>query len=194
MQKERDSGSPGQSQTGTVTDCVDEERSEASPVRYRHKLGLLLVVAALVVIFDQLSKLWVAANRPEMELVPGFIDLVYVRNWGAAFGLLASHTELLIAIGIAGSIILLVFFHYMSPVADLGVLSFALLLGGAVGNLVDRIRFGYVVDFISVQFIRWPPFNIADASITVGIFALLYFFYRSGVFSQTYERSHRARG
>ena len=194
MQKERDSGSPGQSQTGTVPDCVKEERSEASPVRYRRKLGLLLVVAALVVIFDQLSKLWVAANRPEMELVPGFIDLVYVRNWGAAFGLFASHTELLIAVGITGSIVLLVFFHYVSPVTVLGVLSFALLLGGAVGNLVDRIRLGYVVDFISVQFIRWPPFNIADASITVGIFALLYFFYRSGVFSQTYERSHRARG
>ena len=194
MQKERDSGCPGQSQTGTVPDCVDKERSEASPVRYRRKLGLLLVVAALVVTFDQLSKLWVAANGPEMDLVPGFLDIVYVLNWGAAFGLLASHTELLIAIGITGSIVLLVFFHYVSPVTVLGVLSFALLLGGAVGNLTDRIRLGYVIDFISVQFIRWPPFNIADASITVGIFALLYFFYRSGVFSQTYERSHRARG
>jgi len=151
---------------------------------------LLLIVAGLVVIADQLTKLWIDANRPHMNLLPGFIDLVYVTNAGAAFGLLASHTELLIALGIAGSIAILVFFCYFCPGNTLGVLAFALLLGGAVGNLADRIRLGYVIDFISVRFVRWPPFNIADAAITVGIFALIYYFYSSGAFRKAYERGH----
>ena len=197
MQKEQDNGSPDQLEASKITDYVDEDKSKASPARHRRELGLLLVVAALVVALDQLSKLWIDANidanRPQIELLPGFLDLIYVKNQGSAFGLLASQTELLIALGIAGLVTILVFFHYFSPVKTVGVLSFAFILGGAVGNLIDRIRLGYVIDFISVQLVRWPPFNIADAGIAVGIFALICFFYKSGVFSKAYERSHRSK-
>jgi len=193
MQKQHDNGSPHELEARRTTNSVDADESQASPASRRSKLSLLLIVAALVVTLDQLSKLWIEANRPQMELLPGFLDLVYVTNHGAAFGLLASHTELLIALGIAGSIAILVFFCYFSPANTLGLLSFALILGGAVGNLVDRIRIGFVIDFISFQFVRWPPFNIADAAITVGIFALIYYFYRSGAFRKAYERGHRSR-
>lgn len=173
---------------------VDGDKTETSQFTYKRQLRLLLVVAGLVVIFDQLSKLWIDANRPDMELLPGFLDLVYVTNHGAAFGLLASHTELLIALGIAGSVVILVFFRYFCPVSTLGALSFAFVLGGAVGNVIDRIRHGYVIDFISFQPLPWPPFNIADAAITVGIFALIYYFYRSGAFGKRHGRRHAAEG
>jgi signal peptidase II len=83
-----------------------------------------------------------------------------------------------------------VFFRYFSPVSTMGILAFALVLGGAVGNLTDRIRHGFVIDFISVQLIRWPPFNVADTAITVGIVGLIYYLYTSGAFRRAYERGH----
>jgi signal peptidase II len=176
---------------------VGEDKSKVSRSKYRGRLRLLLIVAALVVVLDQLSKLWARANVSEiykLELLPGFLDLIRVENSGSSFGLFSNHTELLIALGIAGSVIILVFLYYFPPATTVGMLSFALILGGAVGNLIDRIRLGYVTDFISIhvqELFYWFPFNIADAALTVGIFALIYYFYKSGVFRKAYERNHR---
>ena len=186
----QDNGSPSKLVTSKVTDFVGEDKSKVSPGKYRSKLRLLLIVTALVVILDQLSKLWIAANRPptHLELLPGFINLVFVKNYGVVFGLLSDHTELRIALSVAGSVIILVFLHYHPPTTTLGTLSLALILGGGVGNLIDRIRLGYVIDFISFQLFRWPAFNIADAALTVGLFALIYYFYKSRVFRKAHER------
>ena len=186
----QDNGSPSKLVTSKVTDFVGEDKSKVSPGKYRSKLRLLLIVTALVVILDQLSKLWIAANRPptHLELLPGFINLVFVKNYGVVFGLLSGHTELHIALSVAGSVIILVFLHYHPPTTTLGMLSLALILGGGVGNLIDRIRLGYVIDFISFQLFRWPAFNIADAALTVGLFALIYYFYKSRVFRKAHER------
>jgi signal peptidase II len=186
----QDNGSPSKLVTSKVTDFVGEVKSKVSPGKYRSKLRLLLIVTALVVTLDQLSKLWIAANRPptDLELLPGFINLVFVKNYGVVFGLLSGHTELRIALSVAGSVIILVFLHYHPPTTTLGTLSLALILGGGVGNLIDRIRLGYVIDFISFQLFRWPAFNIADAALTVGLFALIYYFYKSRVFRKAHER------
>jgi signal peptidase II len=173
---------------------VSEDKSKVSPGKYRGRLRLFLIVAALVVALDQLSKLWIHANRPQIELLPGFLDLVYVKNYGAIFGLVHNHTELFIALGIAGSVIILVFLYYFRPATTMGTVSFALILSGAVGNLIDRIRLGFVIDFISIHLqdtFHWPAFNIADAALTVGILMLLYYLYKSGVFRKAYERNHR---
>ena len=191
MQKVQDNESPGNLVTSRITDLVGEDKSKVSSGKYRGKLRLFLIVAALVVTLDQLSKLWIDANRPQIEFLPGFLSLVYVENSGAIFGLIANQTELLIALGIAGSITILVFIHYFPPATTVGMLSFALILSGAVGNLIDRIRLGYVIDFLSIQLFRWPAFNIADAATVVGIFTLIYYFYKSGVFRRAHERSHR---
>ena len=191
MQKVQDNESPGNLVTSRITDFVGEDKSKVSSGKYRGKLRLFLIVAALVVTLDQLSKLWIDANRPQIEFLPGFLSLVYVENSGAIFGLIANQTELLIALGIAGSIIILVFIYYFPPATIVGMLSFALILSGAVGNLIDRIRLGYVIDFLSIQLFRWPAFNIADAATVVGIFTLIYYFYKSGVFRRAHERSHR---
>jgi len=191
MQKVQDNESPGNLVTSRITDFVGEDKSKVFSGKYRGKLRLFLIVAALVVTLDQLSKLWIDANRPQIEFLPGFLSLVYVENSGAIFGLIANQTELLIALGIAGSITILVFIHYFPPATTVGMLSFALILSGAVGNLIDRIRLGYVIDFLSIQLFRWPAFNIADAATVVGIFTLIYYFYKSGVFRRAHERSHR---
>jgi signal peptidase II len=189
-----DNGSPSKLGVRKITDFVGEDKSKASPGKYRGKLRLFLIVAALVVALDQLSKLWINTNRPQTELLPGFLDLVYVENTGAIFGLFHSHTELFIVLGIAVSVIILVFLHYFPPATNVGMVSFALILSGAVGNLIDRIRLGYVIDFIIIhvqELFRWPAFNIADTALTVGILTLIYYFYKSGGFRKAYERNHK---
>jgi signal peptidase II len=189
----QDNESPSKLEVRKTTGFVGEDKSKVSSGKYRGRLRLLLIVAALVVTLDQLSKLWIDANRPQIVLLPGFLDLVYVRNYGAIFGLFHSHTELFIALGIAGSVIILVFLYYFPPATTVGTVSFALILSGAVGNLIDRIRLGYVIDFISIHLqdlFHWFPFNIADAALTVGILMLLYYLYKSGVFRKAYERNH----
>jgi signal peptidase II len=192
MQKGQDNGSPSKLETSKIPDLVSEDKSEVSPGKYRGRLRLFLIVAALVVILDQLSKLWINVNRPQTELLPGFLDLVYVENTGAILGLFHNHSEVFIALGIAGVIVILVFLRYFPPATTLGAVSFALILGGAVGNLIDRIRLGYVIDFVSLHLrdlFRWPAFNVADTALTVGIVVLIYYFYKSRVFGKAYERN-----
>ena len=190
----QDNGSPGKTETSKIPNFVGEDKSKVARGKSRDRLGLFLFVTVLVVVLDQLSKLWIAAHRPQIELLPGFLDLRYTENTGAIFGLVHSHTEVFIGLGIAGVIVLLVFLHYFRPVTTVGVLSFALILSGAVGNLIDRIRLGYVVDFVSLHvrdLFFWPAFNVADAALTVGILALIYYFYKSRVFGKAYERTSK---
>ena len=155
----------------------------------RKKIALSLPVAALVVALDQLSKLWVRNNLPEIELLPGFLDFIYVKNYGSAFGLLANQTFLLIAITIASLIIILLFLHRLPSISTLTIVSAGLILGGAIGNLIDRLRFGYVVDFIDVHLqnlFHWPTFNLADAAVVIGIFIFIYSIYRSSLLSKAH--------
>jgi len=193
----QDDGPPSKLGARKITDFVGEDKSKVSASKYRGKLRLLLIVAALVVALDQLSKLWVRVNLPQIakiELLPGFLDLVHVENTGAIFGLLSNHTEVFTALGIAGLVIILVFIYYFPPATTVGMLSFALILGGVVGNLIDRLRLGHVTDFISIHLqdlFYWFPFNIADAALIVGIFILIYYFYQLGVFRKAYERNDR---
>jgi signal peptidase II len=196
----QDNGAPSKLEIHeTIRFVGGEDKSRIFSGRYRGKLRLLLIVTALVVTLDQLSKLWVRANlfqTDSIELLPGFLELVRIDNSGAIFGLLSSHTELLIALGIAGSVIILIFLYYFPPVNNLGVVSFALILGGAVGNLIDRIRLSYVTDFISIHLkdlFHWFPFNIADAAVTVGVFILIYYFYKAGIFRKEYEHNRESR-
>ena len=192
MQKGQDNGSPSKLETSKIPDLVSKDKSEVSPGKYRGRLRLFLIVAVLAVIIDQLIKLWIDANRPQIELLPGFLDLRYAENTGAIFGLFHNHTEVFIALGIAGVIVILMFLRYFPPTTTLGAVSFALILGGAVGNLIDRIRLGYVIDFVSLHLRDlppWPAFNVADTALTVGILVLIYYFYKSRVFGKAYERN-----
>lgn len=149
------------------------------------------LVATLVVVGDQLSKSWIRSNLAIGQSLPegGFFFLTRIHNTGSAFGLFRDHTFPLTIVGFVGIAILFVYAFYVCrrfPLLNNALSKAALgsILGGAVGNLIDRLRFGYVTDFIGVGI--WPPFNVADSSITVGavVFAgcLIYL-----VFSQRQE-------
>ncbi|MCD6390726.1 MAG: signal peptidase II [Dehalococcoidia bacterium] len=185
----QDNGSPSKLVASKTTDFVGEDKSKVSPGKHKSKLRLFLLVTALVVALDQLSKLRIAANQPptSLEFLPGFINLVFVKNYGVVFGLFSNHKGLHIALSIAGSLIILALLHYHPPTTTLGMSSLALILGGGLGNLIDRIRLGYVIDFINFQLFRWPAFNIADAAIIVGTFTLIYYFCKSGILRKHYE-------
>jgi signal peptidase II len=174
---------------------VDRDNSKL-PLRDSIKKAILcLIVIALVSALDQLSKLWIRAHLALGESLPltDRLSLIYIGNTGSAFGLLANQAFLIIIISIAGLLFILLFLRYLSPASTLSIVSIGLILGGAVGNLIDRLRFGYVTDFIYFRLwgnFHWPAFNIADAAITVGVFVLIYSFYKSGVFRKAYERNH----
>lgn len=140
---------------------------------------LFLGVGALVFLVDQASKYVVQRNlsvgemwNPVLFLKP-FVTLTHVTNTGAAFGLFQEHGTLfaMVAVLVVGGIV--VFYRYLPP-SDVWLrISLGLQLGGAVGNLLDRVRLGSVVDFIDFKI--WPVFNLADTAIVAGVAILAFF-------------------
>ena len=148
----------------------------------RWRGGLFLIIAAFVVVLDQISKLWVRSHLELYETIPlvGCLSLTSVRNTGSAFGLFANQAFLLILVAIVGLVTILLFYRYLSKSNILGVSALGFIFGGAVGNLIDRLRFGYVIDFVDVRLWRdfhWPAFNVADSAITVGSIVLAVFIF-----------------
>jgi len=139
--------------------------------------GIVAGVAAIVLVVDQLSKALVltflapGAPHAEVVIVSGFLRLYYVENTGAAFGLFQGKNPLLAFLAFGVVVVLVVWFRELVRLWS-GALALGLQLGGAVGNLVDRFRHGFVVDFIDFSF--WPTFNVADSAITIGVLLLLY--------------------
>ena len=124
------------------------------------------LIAGLVVILDQITKAIAVTKLASVVSVPAIgkiASFTLVKNTGAAFGLFRYQTPAFISISLI-AIAFTVFYLAKKKVSF--YLPFALILGGAVGNLIDRLRFGYVVDFIDLHF--WPVFNIADSCITIG--------------------------
>ena len=141
--------------------------------------GVFLLAGFLIVLADQLSKTWIRANLLVGQSLfdVGFFRITHVNNTGAAFGLFQGHSATLTIIAIISIAALLfcVFFsHRFLPFLDNmpGKSAFGLVLGGTVGNLIDRFRFGYITDFI--DFNLWPAFNIADSAITIGVLIFAY--------------------
>ena len=140
-------------------------------------------VMAGLVAFDQLTK-WLIVRTLELHdyrpLVEGCLSLSHVRNYGAAFGILADadlpHQAVLFSgLSFAALLAIAVYAMRLPAEARLPQTALALILGGAVGNLIDRVRLGYVVDFVHVYWKhhQWPDFNAADSAITVGVSLLI---------------------
>ncbi len=124
------------------------------------------IVAGVIVIIDQLCKLIITKGVDNSVSVIGdFLKISNIHNYGAGFGILQGQQLLLI---IASTIVigLIVYFHKYFGDKSYAFFSMAYILGGSVGNLIDRVLLGYVVDFINFSF--WPAFNIADSAITIG--------------------------
>jgi signal peptidase II len=137
-------------------------------------------LAAGVVVLDQATKAWVTANLElgeSIEILDGWLGLWHVANSGALFGLFRDQAVLFAALSI-GVMALIVWFHARSAAGGgwLATVALGLLLGGAIGNFIDRVRLGYVTDFVDMGFPggwRFYTWNIADAAITISILLLL---------------------
>lgn len=145
-------------------------------------IGIFIVVLLL----DLLTKEFIISGLlpnvgDSVNVLPGFINFVYVKNTGAAWGMLAGRPVFLIVISIIVLGLLLAYYllrlkKYGKHSSILFGISIGLVAGGCVGNLVDRIFLGYVRDFINFQFMEFPVFNFADVALTVGVIVMLVYF------------------
>lgn len=143
--------------------------------RRRISLSVILATSFLLVFCDQLTKSIVQSRLSLGSSIPVLKDIFHITlvyNKGAAFGIFKEQPVMFIIIGFAAAFFMLIFTPRILEKGLLTVFSFALVLGGVLGNLIDRITFGHVVDFI--DFRVWPVFNIADSAITCGIALIIF--------------------
>lgn len=136
-------------------------------------------VLVIALVLDQLTKAWIVGNFTlygSKTVVPGFFDLVYVTNTGAAFSMFADIDSPLrhygfLVIGLLAVVILSAMSWKMKASPRLYPVAFGLIAGGALGNVIDRIRYGAVIDFLDFYLgkYHWPAFNVADSAICVGV-------------------------
>jgi signal peptidase II len=145
---------------------------------------IFILGATAIIILDQITKAAIVAKFIKHEsyaVIDGFFNLVYVMNPGAAFGFLANMSETfryIFFIGITLVVILCIIYYIVKSKQQnrLMVISLALIFAGAVGNLIDRVRFGAVVDFLDVYIgtAHWPAFNVADSAISIGAMLMIW--------------------
>ncbi|WXJ94441.1 Lipoprotein signal peptidase [Neomoorella carbonis] len=132
-----------------------------------------LLLVALVLGLDQLSKYIIRVNFQPNESLPvinSVFHLTYINNPGAAFGLLANKTPVFVTVTVMVVVVILAAYRFLPPGRFTLRLALAMIAGGALGNLIDRLRFGYVVDFLDFRI--WPVFNLADIAIVGGVVLL----------------------
>lgn len=131
-----------------------------------------------IVILDQVTKSWIVSRftlGESLPFIPGYFSLVYVRNTGAAWGLFGDFTGFLIVLSVAVLVVLIVFRRVLMGDGLIHRVALGLMIGGIVGNLFDRVRLGYVVDFLDFYWKNhhFPAFNVADSAICVGVGLLM---------------------
>jgi signal peptidase II len=154
------------------------------------KYVLFTAIAILVILVDQVSKLYVMrhlALHESIEVIPGFFNITYIRNPGAAFGFLSEAPPyfryiFFVAVTVAAIVLILYYLRKSATAENTIIVSLALIFSGAVGNLIDRVRFGEVSDFLDVYIgsAHWPAFNAADSAITLGAAFLLVELFKRG--------------
>ncbi len=145
----------------------------------KNKFLILFSIAGLVVILDQVTKWLISRSLSYYEgvtVIPGFFNLIYIHNPGGAFGIFAKNQSnlqsiLFILIAVAAMGLVLYLYKNTPPEYPLLSVGLALIFGGALGNMIDRLRLGEVIDFIDIYIAHWhwPAFNIADSAISIGM-------------------------
>ena len=136
-----------------------------------------ILLSMLIILSDQYTKNIININYKSLinnDLI--FFSIDYVKNYGAAFNILSGSRIFLSAVSIIITFILIYFLLNKKNLSNLNLLSYSFILGGTIGNGIDRITKGYVIDFINLNFINFPVFNIADISINIGFILLIYRF------------------
>ena len=143
-----------------------------------------LVITISIILADQLSKYFIRSSYnlfEQSDVIKGFFRIVYVRNDGAVWGFLSGNrnpliTKTITILAIVALCVVIYLFFKMKSINKLEILALSFIAGGAIGNIIDRISLGYVVDFIElyVKQFRWPTFNIADSFISIGMIMLVF--------------------
>ncbi|MGH7852001.1 MAG: signal peptidase II [Candidatus Binatia bacterium] len=151
----------------------------------RRKWKIVVGWVAAIVIVDQITKAIVDHTMPlhhSIPLIDGFFNLTYIRNTGAAFGIFAGSHEVfrlpfLIGVSILAMAFILVMLKRLRDAATGLIIALAFILGGAIGNLIDRVVYGDVIDFLDFYWAHyhWPAFNVADSFITIGVAITLFY-------------------
>jgi signal peptidase II len=144
------------------------------------KYRVLIIVSLITIVLDQATKLYIARTLPlhtMITVIENFFTITYLRNKGAAFGILAHSSWRLpffILVSAIAVVVILVVIAKLRDDQRLAAFSLSLIFAGALGNLIDRISYGEVIDFIYVHWYEhyWPAFNVADSAICVGVFLL----------------------
>lgn len=172
MQEEQPSGE----QTTARVSSEDTEMAETLPRPTLTQLSVLFVVAGIVIVLDQLSKYIVEAALPLQQswapfpAIASFFRFTHVTNTGAAFGIFPAGSAFFTIMALIVSLAI-IYYNFTLPAGSRMLrLALGLQLGGAIGNLLDRLRLGYVTDFL--DFGPWPVFNLADTSIVAGVMLL----------------------
>ena len=135
------------------------------------------LISTIVIIIDQFTKHIISINNKSLiDIDLLFFNLDYVKNFGAAFNLFSGSRIFLSLLSIIVSIIIICLIFNKNNLNNTDLFGYSFILGGSIGNGFDRLTKGYVVDFINLNFINFPVFNIADLSINLGVILLLYSF------------------
>lgn len=147
------------------------------------KYVLVFSIALVILILDQVTKIWIDSDMKLYESIPvidGFFNLTYVRNTGAAFSMLNDLSEayrvpFFASVAVVASIAIVYFVHTTPASQKVVLVACGCVLGGALGNLTDRLAYGSVIDFLDVYYgaWHWPAFNVADTFISIGVGLLL---------------------
>jgi len=140
-------------------------------------------LAVFIVIADQITKEWIRTVLQPGDSFPEVfrVTIIHLQNTGAAFGIFTDKSTILSIVALVGIVVIFIFYRKVGMASLLGSISLGMVFGGAVGNLIDRIRIGHVTDFIYVRLwgeTYWPAFNVADSCISVGMILLIWFMIR----------------
>ncbi len=141
-------------------------------MRLRHPYLLFVAIAAFTVVLDQVSK-YLARSQftigETIRLIPGVLNFTLTKNSGAAFGILSGRQPIFIAVTFMVLAVIVIYLWRQRPTSPIVIIALGLLMGGAIGNLIDRIGPGWVTDFFEFGFIDFPVFNVADTAIFCGV-------------------------
>jgi signal peptidase II len=183
-QKKNTEPEPGPvSKVSTAGGAESDDTFSPEGDSYALKLTQLLPIVFIIAIADQAVKAIVVRHMyhgESISVLPGFLTITRIHNTGIAFGLFPGMPDLFMGITLISMLAVLYFYLTVTPRGVFLTVGCALIMGGALGNLIDRFRMGYVVDYIYFSF--WPAFNVADSSVTIGVALLMvsFFFIEKG--------------
>ncbi|MDO4996155.1 MAG: signal peptidase II [Bacilli bacterium] len=156
----------------------------------------IYLLSILVIIIDQISKLIVVKNMnigEEIVIIKKFFSILYVTNTGAAFSMLENSTTLLIIISLFCLALIVSLLKKEKDITPIKIISFGILIGGMISNLIDRVFYKNVIDFLSFTIFnyKFPVFNIADIGITIGVALVLFLQYNNEKKEKKYEKQDR---